>query len=236
LPAGADPVTALGGLQAADLYLAYGCVAGNTRALEALDETMLVPLGAQLARSGAALAEDVIQTLRARMLVPHGATPPRLASYNGRGPLAVWLRVTAARINIHLQHAQRPHEGLDAAPEAGVLPRTADPELAFLKTHYRQELADAFRATIVALPAREANLLRLHYLEQANAETIAGIYGTSVRSVQRWITQAKRRILAETRRVLGQRLRLSDAETDSIMGLARSQLDITLHTMLDRKS
>lgn len=236
VPADTPPRSTLAGLHAGDLYLACACAAGNARALAVLEQRVLAPLASRLARSAESLADEVLQVLRARVLVSDGGSPPRIAGYDGRGPLSAWLRVSAARITVDLQRAQHAHAPLDVDREAGSLPRTADPELAFLKTHYRKDLADAFRTTIAALPARDANVLRLHYLEQANAQTIAGIYGVSPRAVQYWITQARRRILDETRRTLGDRLRLSDAETDSVMGLAQSQLDITLHTILDKET
>jgi len=58
------------------------------------------------------------------------------------------------------------------------------------------------------------------------------MYGVSARTVEQWLTSAHRRILAETRRALADRLRLAPSELDSIMGLAQSELDLTLPSIL----
>src|SRR5439155_1045051 len=77
---------------AEDLYLACALARGDAAALAEL-EAVVIPA----AERGLRLADDarreVMQILREKMLVRGG-----IASYDGRAPLAIWLRVCAARL------------------------------------------------------------------------------------------------------------------------------------------
>jgi RNA polymerase sigma-70 factor (ECF subfamily) len=164
VPSEAGLEAALADLRAADLYLACGCLHGDPAAFAAFEAGFLLPLRAPgaLGRSAAPAADDVLQELRARLFVARGAVPPRIATYRGRGPLGAWVRVAAARVAIDLARAAP--EPAARAEEAGLRAPADDPELQLLKRRYRPELEAAFRATLAALPARDANVLRLHYI------------------------------------------------------------------------
>jgi RNA polymerase sigma-70 factor (ECF subfamily) len=54
-------------------------------------------------------------------------------------------------------------------------------------------------------------------------------FDVSVRTVQRWLASAEQQLLAGVRQVLRERLELRASELDSLLGLVRSQLSVSLH-------
>src|SRR5512144_507578 len=73
-----------------DLYIAWACDGGDPAALAAFERDVVPAL--ERALSSFADRREVVQVLRERMLV--GADGRRgIAAYDGRAPLATWLRV-----------------------------------------------------------------------------------------------------------------------------------------------
>ncbi len=237
LPPDADPATALAELHAADLYLACACARGEPRALACFDEHFLAGIGR--AWSGthrfADFVDEVRQVLRVRLLVGERGAPPRIASYAGRGPLGAWVRMAATRLAINLRQgtALDPAAGTDEDDGADSLRAPdQDPELEYLKTRYAAELGEALRTTLAALSSRTASVLRLHYQEGVTVDAIGTMYRVSGRTVQRWLAEARATILAETRRLLQERLGVTESQLDSLIGLVQSRLDISIYRHL----
>ncbi len=232
LPDAPDPAAAIGELHAADLYLACACARGEPRALVCFDDHLLAHVGRTWgARHRLAdFADEVRQALRVRLLVGEGGKPPRIAGYSGRGPLAAWVSMAATRLGLDMRRRERPTARDD--DQLRLEARGDDPELEYLKTRYAAELKEALESTLAALSARTANVLRLHYQEGMTVDAIGTMYRVSGRTVQRWLAEARRTILAETRRLLAERLGLTDSRLDSLIGLVRSRLDISLSQYL----
>ena len=228
-----DGVTTLRALHGSDLFLTCGCAHKDTASIAALEQQFLAPIADHVTRCGGNhLAKaDVLQELRTRLLVAPAGGSARIASYNGKGPLAAWIRVAAARLAVDMLRAQKP-DSVRRDDYLDIVAPIDDPELGFVKKRYRKEFTDAFRETLAALSVRDANVLRLHYLEAVSARSIGAMYGVTPRSVQQWIAGARRTILRRTRRRLADRLRLSSAQLDALMDLVQSQLDLSLHTFL----
>lgn len=232
VPEAADLAAAIGDLHAADLYLACACARGEPRALACFDDHLLAAVGRSWGGRHrlADFADEVRQALRVRLLVADGGGPPRIAGYSGRGPLAGWVRMAATRLGLDLRRRERP-----AAREEDELTLEArgdDPELEYLKTRYAAELNEALHTTLAALSSRTASVLRLHYQEGMTVDAIGTMYRVSGRTVQRWLAEARRTILDETRRLLSERLGLTDSRLDSLIGLVRSRLDISISQYL----
>jgi RNA polymerase sigma-70 factor (ECF subfamily) len=232
LPPGRDVLAALGGVQAADLFLACGCTRQDPAALQAFERHFMSRLAAYLQRAEAlpSFTDEVKQAVRVRLLVPQGELAPRIASYRGQGPLAVWLRLAAVRLAVNLRRTGRRERGgqeLERLPAQG-----ADPEMQFLQTHYRQELERAMEGALRALPVRDANLLRLNFFERLSADAIGAMHGVSGRTVHRWIAEIRERIVIETRRLLNQRMPLTDSQFESVVGLVASELEVSVRRLL----
>lgn len=234
LPGDGDPLAALAHTHASDLYLACACARGDAAAVRAFDQHFIAQVSTYLTRTQArpGVADEIEQRLRARLLVGDERLGPRIAAYSGRGPLGAWLRVAATR------EAQR----LGASPESYPLDRVgeiavaADPELAYLKAHYGDDLAAAFAHTLSALEPREGAVLRLYYLEGMTADAIGMLYRVTSRTVQRWIAETREKILSEAHRRLAERLHLPRSEVEGLFGLLQSQIDVSIWRFLDEVS
>jgi RNA polymerase sigma-70 factor (ECF subfamily) len=231
-----DPVNALRAIHAADLYLACGCSQGEPRAIAAFEERYVTPIEAHLTRADAlpAFSQELKQTLRERVLVAKEGSLPRISTYNGRGPLGGWLRMVAARVAVDLRRKQK-NEGTRPGSLAVPLP-ALDPELAYLKERYRGEFESALESAFRALSPREGTIMRLHFLEGMAVSGIATMYQVSSRTVQRWIASTQSSIFAEARQILSEKLALSGAELDSLLGLVQSELHLSLHRFLEKST
>ncbi len=236
LPEEGDAVAALGAVHGPDLFLACACLGGDPRALAAFDRHFLSEVASFLGRADAlaGFTDEVKQALRTRLLLTDGDILPRIGRYNGRGPLGGWLRMVATRVAVDLRR-ERASEDSPIA-DAELLPSAApDPELDYLKTRYRHELEEAFRATLAGLAARDSNILRLHFLDGLPAEAIGVMYKVSGRTVQRWLADLREQILARTRELLTEKLRVSTAELDSLMVLVQSQVQLNMRDILRKR-
>jgi RNA polymerase sigma-70 factor (ECF subfamily) len=237
VPDAPDLAAAIAELHAADLYLACACARGEPRALACFDDQFLAAVGRSWGSRHrlADFADEVQQALRVRLLVGEGGAPPRIAGYSGRGPLAAWVRMAATRLGLDLRRRERAAAREDT-DELTLEARGDDPELEYLKTRYAAELNEALQTTLAALSSRTANVLRLHYQEGMTVDAIGTMYRVSGRTVQRWLAEARRTILDETRRLLSERLGLTDSRLDSLIGLVRSRLDISISQYLVPRS
>lgn len=219
-------------VHAADLYLACACSEGNDRALEAFDKQVLSPVVAELER-GRALAcytDEIKQSLRMRLLLAKSTMLPRIHSYRGQAPLTAWVRMAAARMAYDLRRVA--DRSVDAEGLLMIRSKELDPELAYVKSHYVDELDAAFRSTLTLLTARERTILRFYFFDGLDSSSIATAFGVSSRTIRRWIAQIRARILNRTRRLLGQRLRISPRQLDSFIGLLQSRIDTNICKVL----
>jgi len=142
--------------------------------------------------------------------------------------------MVAARVAVDLRRKQK-NEGSRPGSLAVPLP-ALDPELAYLKERYRREFEAALEEAFRVLTPREGTVMRLHFLEGMAVLGIATMYHVSARTVQRWIVVAQENILTVTRRVLSDKLALSGAELDSLLGLVKSELNLSFHRFLEKST
>lgn len=219
-------------LVAKDLYLLCAYLQGDERAVAAMQDRYLASVAETLRRMQVAepRVQDILQGLHLRMLASHRG---ECATYNGRGALQGWLRVIAIR---HA-HALEEHDITERADEdietAGTAWAEQDAEIAYLKTRYRAELGAALTEAMSGLTSRQRNLLRYYLMEGLNIEQIGALYQVHRATVARWIAAARQQLLDDARRILRDRLQLSDAEFESLVRMVRSQLDVSVRSLLD---
>lgn len=233
-PEGQALEAAVQGLHLADLYCACACAAGSSRALVAFEERYLSAAGRALAHvdSDAEFAAEVKQLLRHKVLLSVDGAPPRIAEYEGRGPLHSWVRAALLRLALNHKRDQQRARGLKTEPvneTSSILP---DPELSFIKSEYRQVFKDALTAAFAALDRRERNVLRLYLLEGMNIERIGVIYQVHRATIARWIAQARQTLAEQTRQRLAAQVGLDGAELETCVGLVQSQIDLSLSRLL----
>lgn len=227
---------------AGDLLLAFACGAGDPRALAELDRLYLAPLagpGGALARLRDRVApEEVVQTLRARVLVRDGDAPPRILDYAGKGPLGGWLRVAAVRTALNLTRGHRadaPADG-DVDVEGAALATPLDPELEHLRERHAPAFRAAFEAALRGLPSEERTLLRLHTVDGLSIDEIGALYRVHRATAARRVQRARERVEAATRERLLAELRVTGTELDSLVAVLRSQLDVSIARLLETQS
>jgi RNA polymerase sigma-70 factor (ECF subfamily) len=227
---------ALDSLHASDLYLACACARGDEQALAAFEARFMSEVPAYVAQAGitAAFVAELQQVLRTRVLVGEGGGPPRLASYAGRGPLAGWLRMVALRAAVNMRASDAARREVSADRLAPARAAAPDPEVELLRTRYAEQFTAAFRAAVAALPAREANAIRLHFLDGLTMTEVGALYRVNERTVRRWLAEARRRIVEETRRRLVESAALTSSELTGLVALLSSELDVTLVRLLRR--
>jgi RNA polymerase sigma-70 factor, ECF subfamily len=218
---------------AEDLYLACACALGHPAALAAFEERHLAQVKVFLGRMKPApsLVDEVKQALRVRLLVAPPGEVPRIAEYAGRGTLTSWVRVAAIRLAIDLlkqSGATAPGGEDELLDQIG----GGDPELEAIKERYREQVNAALRDAFAALSAEQRNLLRLSYRDGRSIDEIGALLGAHRSTAARGIAEARDAILAGAQRLLGERLRLTPSELESLVRLLRSQLHLSVSRLL----
>ncbi|HVZ73443.1 MAG TPA: ECF-type sigma factor [Polyangia bacterium] len=229
-----EALTDLATLQLEDLFLAGACLAGTPGAVDAFEARCGERIRATLAQllSSPEARGETAQAMRDAVFVGTVDTPPKLASYTGRGPLDRWSAIVAQRIALMAARSEgtgrRAHER--AALEAALVPQ--DPELEFAKEKYRATFEQAFTDALAAITEKDRLLLRLHLVTGVSVEGIGKMYQVSQSTASRWLAAAREAIAAEMQRLLGERLNLGRTEMASLARLVASQIDLSMSRLL----
>jgi len=218
-------VRALSELPAADLYLACGCLRSVGAALAAFKTLCMAEAQWALKRLRLPMAvEDLHQLVLVRLLTAERNQPPRLAQYAGRSSLSAWVRVVATREALMVRRKEQPpQKGSDLCEALSV--STRDPELAFFKDRYREELRASFRWALQELDVRQRNLLRHQLLFGRTIDDLAALYRVNRTTASRWLEKTRHTLFTLTRRHMMKRLRVPQDEFHSILRLLHSQID-----------
>ena len=229
-----EAAKALSAIKAADLYLACACSRGDPRALAEFDRRLLPAVARKLLRMASAEAsvDDLTQQLRAKLFVGAAGQPPRIAEYSGRGPLAAWVAATAARLAIDQHRTVKEQVSFDDQLASALPAQGEGTEQALLKQQVRDELQRAVRAALAELPARERTMLRMQHVEGLGFDQIGAFYRVHKSTICRWLAAARAQVLERSQAMLAQRLKLGDAELESVLRVARSQLDLSVVSCL----
>jgi len=237
LPPDGDPLAALRELRAEDLYLAAACGRSCAQAMAELEQQYFSRLDETLRRldPSPGFISEVKQLLRQKLFLDREGMSRKIGEFSGRGPLLSWLRAAATRIGLTLHRRDQRQVSLEEASGEELELPGDDPELDYLKAHYREEFKAAFRAAMDTLSDHDVSVLRLHLLDGLNIEKVGAIYGTHRSTVARWIARSREQLLEETRRALAGRLQIGQDELESVMGLLGSQLDASIHRYLKNR-
>jgi len=235
LPAERDPAEAVNELAVEDLYLAFACALGVTPAIEAFTRDFLGEVDAHVARfdGSSAFKDEVRQVLATRLLVAEPGATPTIADYAGRAPLSAWLRVAAIRAALNLLRGTTNDDAERAAErEVTELADAADLELDVIRARYRPIFEAAITRALAALPVRDRTILRLRLVEGVEVDRIATMYGVHRTTVTRWLADSRTTLFNDIRRILIDELGATDTEFDSLVGLVRSHLHVSLVRLL----
>lgn len=226
----ARPDAAADDERAADLYLACACAAGDGRAAAAFAAAYGADLerAAERVRVSGISPDDARQTLLHRILVGDEERPPKIAAYSGRGSLKSWVRAVAARAAIDLH---RRGGGREVSPSEGLfenLTDSSDPEIEYLKRHYRAEFRQAFETAVGRLGARDRNTLRHIFVERLTIDQMAALYAIHRSTAARRMAGARAALLEATRAALAEKLEVGQESLDSIMRLIGSRFEVSV--------
>jgi RNA polymerase sigma-70 factor (ECF subfamily) len=219
---------------AADLYLACACARGDLAAIRVLDQQFIVALPPALMRlsSDRQLLDEALQQVRIKLLVGGNEGVPKIASYSGRAPLASWLKILATHATIDLLRRSRADVELADAQLIERLASLGDPEMEQLKARERKRVKAAFEHAFAALTEGERNLLRLSLLDELTVDQMAKLYGRHRLTIMRRLKAIRGALAREVERHLGRGLALDAEGLKELVGLVRSQLDLSLRRLL----
>ncbi|MCE9667702.1 transcriptional regulator [Myxococcus stipitatus] len=228
-----DPARALERLHARDLALALACAQELPGAADLFEDEVLSRLRVPLSRlhPSPAFVDEVLQTLRANLLMPRAGAAPRLAGYAGVGSLFHWVNSAGVRLALrmrkaHGQEAQVDAEVLAAHPAQGGL------ELGLVREDARAHVRAAFVQAVASLDDEDRELLRLHFVERLSLERMGALYGLHKSTLSRRLSGVQAVLEKRTRRVMSERLALSADDLDSVMRAIHGRLDLSLSGLL----
>jgi RNA polymerase sigma-70 factor (ECF subfamily) len=219
---------------AEDLFLACAAVAGERGAVDKLRAEHRQGISTYLRAIDKLelTVDEVEQRLWEALLVGSGGAPPKLLAFSGRGSLAGFVGILAQRIALDGGRQRGAEARAKAKMAAEVNAVAGDAELAFIKLRYKDGFEQSIRDALGTLDDRERMILRMHTIDGVTLDRIAKVYGVSQPTISRWLADARARVFAQTRRLLRERLKVSEAEFDSIADLVVSQIDVSVSHIL----
>jgi RNA polymerase sigma-70 factor (ECF subfamily) len=220
-------------LRADHLYLAIACADGDETAVRRLDADFLDEVD-QCAARLRALPDQATEArghLRRILFVSEPGRPAATRSYSGKGDLRSYVRVIATRELIRMINKGRREVGVED-DVLDLLSPAGDPELVYLRDHYRADVDAAMRAALIGLTEQPRALLRYHLIDGWSIDRIGALYGVHRATAARWLTAAREELGDAIRTELARRLTISVDEVDSIVRLVQSRIDVSLARLL----
>lgn len=211
---------------AGDLLLALACMRGLPEALAAFELQFSDVIERVLAKRRAeALADDVAQTVRERLLLGREGAPAQIAGYRGTGPLRSWVAIATAT---QLAMARRSENRRREEPQREQELIAQDPELRYLQQRYKSEVEQAIAHALRTLADRERVILRLQLGERLTLEQLAKMYAVDRATIARWLQKARQTLLSAIRLELRARTGAADGTCEELLKLVQSQLDVSV--------
>ena len=224
----------LASLRADHVYLAVACIAGDARAVSTFETEFLVAVdsSARRLRARPEQAEEVRAELARQMFVAEPGRAAALALYSGRGDLGTYVRVIATRELVRVIAKDRREVGIDEQSFLDRISPASDPEIGYLREHYRGDVDAAIRAALGKLPSETRALLRYSVVDGWTVDRIAELYGVHRATAARRVAAARDELGKAIRVELSARLAISPDEVDSVVRLVQSRVDLSLSRLL----
>jgi RNA polymerase sigma-70 factor (ECF subfamily) len=216
----------------ADIYLACACSQGDAGALRAFEDCFIKTMDAHLIRCGVGKEwlSEVQQKVRLKLFM---GERPGIRRYQAQGPLSSFVRVTAVRVAVDVAAAA---VSVKRVPDEEILnllvSMDASPEVATAKTLYRDRFRAAIEQALGALSKREKTILRLHFVDGLNIDSIGAIYRVHRATAARWLVAIRARVVGELRKCLQFHLGDTPSELRSLVRLLREDIDLSARRIL----
>jgi RNA polymerase sigma-70 factor (ECF subfamily) len=227
-------LAALAATRGSDVYLAIACSDGDATAIGRLEDLVARELRgvAQKLRASPDQTTELAAELRRLLLVDDGDRRAALRDYAGRGDLRSYVRVMATRAMIRAINRGRREVAIDDGEFFDRMLPHDDPELSFLRAHYRETVDAALRAALAKLDARSRALLRYQLIDGWSIDQVGKLYGVHRATAARWLTDAREVLGGIIRSELAARLEIATEDVDSIVRLVQSRVDMSLDRLL----
>ncbi|MEM6995230.1 MAG: sigma-70 family RNA polymerase sigma factor [Myxococcota bacterium] len=219
-------------LDSAALFLTCAVASGVEGAVEAFQAAHGPDIDVALRRVTltSEARDDARQLVLTKLLAPGSE---KLRDYGGRGSLSHWVRAVAVRQAISLTRRRGPMEKVVGEPSTEDPDVAPDPELAFLKAHYRDHFRRAFAATVAELPPPDRTLLRLRFVDGLTLDQVARVRDVHRATAARHLARLRGVLLEGVRAELSAHAGLSgDTELGSVLRLVESNLELSLPRIL----
>lgn len=210
-------------LRLEDLYLAWWCTRGDSRAIAAFDEAHAEIVERLLQRFHRLDADELRQRLRVKLFVGERA---RIRDYAGAGFLANWVKVIAARTFVDAAREHTRERADPLPPHADAVDRD-DPRGAAQRAEVIAVVKRALDTAITALPSRERTYLRHVIIDGLTQEQIAATYAVHRVTVARALASARQQLHEMTRGLVIAEL----GSVGSTLLVIDSQLDLSLQRL-----
>src|SRR5450432_2428774 len=219
-------------LRVADLYLAYGCQSGDALAVKAFAEKYMPRVALYLHRFARVVSvDDVRRELEDILLLGRNGSRPRLAAYQGRGPLENFVAVAALNVARTLLRGRKTAVSPAEDPASTPSP-TVDATKGVVASRYDSIVREAVRAALKSLDRRQRMIVRLHLARGVTLTQIGRMLKVHQSTVSRALEGALDHLHVEIRRELREVHGLSDMEMDSIVRDVRSVVQLSLSRIL----
>jgi RNA polymerase sigma-70 factor, ECF subfamily len=221
--------------RAGDLYLAAGCAASVPAAQQAFEVTFIARTPQYVARMARPdLVAEVQQLLRIKLLV---GPPPRIGTYDGSAPLGAWLRVIAVRAALDVVESQArglKQQSLDEAGEgvASALAASGSIERTMVLGRYYPFLQQSLEEELLALPATDKALLRMHFIDGLSVDALAPLFKVHRATVARWLVSLRQRIVERFKAKVAVELPVTGSEFRSLMEAVAPELRVSITRLL----
>lgn len=214
--------------EAADLYLCFACIDGNTEALRIFESE-----GVEVARVAIAgidrdrdFVQEVLQDVWEKLLLGPQA---KILQYAGRGPLKGWIRVAATRAALDRCRSRGAHAKRQVELSEQLAMQAPNPESFLARERFAPAFQAALRRAVGSLASRDRNVLRMHVTGGCNIDEIGRAYNVNRATAARWIERARSCIYASVRSELRvEHGKLTESEFKSLAHLLESQLELQL--------
>lgn len=210
--------------QVRELCLAQACIEGQEPAHAVLLE--IVHEVAPKVRWPEVEQSDRAARIWAHVLSDDANGTCRLATFDGRGPMAAWLRVVAAR----LARRERPRADVELDPEEGLAAwwaTAAAAERDLIKDMYVDRVREAFRESVSSLAQADRVLLHLHYRRGVSLENLTRVYGVHRVTLSRRLGSARKQILERAVSAMTKSTAMTEHECRSLLRTLRSRLELS---------
>ena len=101
-----------------------------------------------------------------------------------------------------------------------------------MKSRYGSEFKRALEQAIAALTGKQRNLLRHYYVKGFTTGQIGALFNINQSNASRRLSIVRETLLGQTRRILRERLKLTESDLTDLAALVQSQLNLSLSRIL----